>query len=451
MDQVLLERFIASANYVDKEIVRLTPRRKDPQGKVKAVREFNAALGDPQGAFPSIQVAGTSGKGSVSSFLANILRSAGLETGLHTSPYLQVITEKTWISGRYCSAQEFVAALEAVRPVTEEFRRREDCPASVHGMTALATTYEVFKRRGLDVAVMETGLGGRFDLVQGIRRVLSVICDLGLDHQEHLGHTVEEIAWHKAGIMEAKVPCVAIKGAAWEVLQREADALGVNLTWLTEEDLAQGSQEANSLDLTLPRLGRILCKPGLSGAFQRRNAALAALAADVLVGEGFTLDAGAVVRGLEDTRFPGRLETVQAGPRVILDGAHNPQKLAAMAAEFAGGRRGTVLVLGVSGHRDPSPLLAGLAHAFKLVHLTAPVLYGKDCPDPEVMALQARAQGYEAYAHRSPEAALEAALEDCPKDGLLLVTGSLYLLGTLRNRWYPWQQVLDQRSSFPSR
>jgi dihydrofolate synthase/folylpolyglutamate synthase len=194
-----------------------------------------------------------------------------------------------------------------------------------------------------------------------------------------------------------------------------------------------------------------VARPGLAGAFQRRNAALAALAADALLGQGFAVDAQAVVRGLEDTRFPGRLETVQAGPRVILDGAHNPQKLEAMAAEFVGGRRGTVLMLGVSGHRDAQPLLAGLAHAFKLVHLSAPVLYGKDSPDPEQLAVTARSLGFEAYAHRSPEAALEASLEDCPKDGLLLVTGSLYLLGAVRNRWYPWQQVLEQRSSFPSR
>jgi dihydrofolate synthase/folylpolyglutamate synthase len=318
-------------------------------------------------------------------------------------------------------------------------------------MTSLATTYEVFKRRGIQVAVIETGLGGRFDLVQGLHRVLSVISDLGLDHQEHLGHTVEEIAWHKAGIMQAGVPCVAIKGAAWEVLDREATALGVQMTWLREEDLAQTAQEPGLLELNLPRLGRLTCRPGLSGAFQRRNAALAALAADALVGEGFSLDAGAVVRGLEDTRFPGRLETVQAGPRVILDGAHNPQKLEALAGEFAGGRRGTVLLLGVSGHRDPSPLLRGLSHAFKLVHLAAPALYGKDCPDPGTMAELARPLGYEAYAHRSPEEALAAALEDCPKDGLLLVTGSLYLLGAVRNHWYPWPQVLEHRSSFPSR
>ena len=162
-----IARYLDAQRYVDVDVVRLTPRDRTREGKMDAVRRFNATLGDPQATFDSIQVAGTSGKGSVCTFIAHALHAAGIATGLHVSPYLQVITEKTWCEGRYCGPGEFADAVDRVRPVAEEFRRWDGCPASVHGMASLAASCEVFRARGLDTVVMETGVGGRFDLVQG--------------------------------------------------------------------------------------------------------------------------------------------------------------------------------------------------------------------------------------------------------------------------------------------
>src|SRR5690606_5211416 len=139
------------------------------------------------------------------------LGAAGLRAGLHVSPYLQAFTEKVALfdrapAPRYAAPDALARAVDAVRPAAEAARRDPDLPASVHGLAALGATYVAFRDAGVEAAVIETGVGGRFDLVQGLDRALSVITDLGLDHMDVLGATLDEIAWHKAGIMQADAP-----------------------------------------------------------------------------------------------------------------------------------------------------------------------------------------------------------------------------------------------------
>ncbi|MEZ6188134.1 MAG: hypothetical protein R3F62_24390 [Planctomycetota bacterium] len=219
----------AARQWVDVDVVRMTPRRKDPDGKRAAALAFNHALGDPQRAYRSVQVAGTSGKGSVSALIAAALSAGGTRTGLHVSPYLQAFTEKTWVDGRLMSAEAFAAHVETLRPHADAEAAR-DGPASVHGLASLAISTLEFARQGVELAVHETGVGGRFDLTQGLDLALAVITDLGLDHQKALGPTLAEIAWHKAGILRPGVPAVAVDGPGADVVAREAEALGALLT-----------------------------------------------------------------------------------------------------------------------------------------------------------------------------------------------------------------------------
>jgi dihydrofolate synthase/folylpolyglutamate synthase len=444
-----LERYRAAVDYIDREIVRLTPRERSREGKVRAALDFNAALGDPQRAYPSIQVAGTSGKGTVCHLLASALRAAGLGTGCHVSPYLQAFTEKTWIDGRYCSVDALCAAVDEVRPVAELFRADPHCPASVHGMASLATSYVAFERSGIEVAVMETGLGGRFDLVQGLRRELCVITELGLDHTRSLGPTVEEIAWHKAGIMEPGVPCVAVRGAGWTVLEDEARRVGAQLLPL-ELDQVIRRFEGGSVSLGLPHLGEVELALGGSAPFLARNAAVAAAALDRFAALGWPIARKHLEQGFA-IEVPGRYESVSDGPRVILDCAHNAQKIGALCRALTPSRGRLIVIFAATGSRSPTDLLEQIAPLTDRLMATELELYGKAVVPASEIARAARALGLDALAISSPEEALSKTLEEAANDDTIVVTGSVYLVGRLRDLWYSTDGVILQRTSWPDR
>jgi dihydrofolate synthase/folylpolyglutamate synthase len=390
-------------------------------------------------------VAGTSGKGSVCHLLASTLDAAGLTTGCHVSPYLQAFTEKTWIDGRYCSVEALARAVDEVRPAAEAFGRDDDCPASVHGMASLATSYIAFRDAGLDVAVMETGLGGRFDLVQGLRRELCVITELGLDHTRSLGPTIGEIAWHKAGILEAEVPCVAACGEAWEVLAAEARRVGAPLVPVDVRQAAD-TVEGTLLPLELAHLGPVELELGGDAPFLARNAAVAATALDQLAARGWPVAPEHLREGFR-VRIPGRVEVVRERPRVVLDCAHNAQKVGALC-EALGDERLTVL-FAATGSRSPEELLREIAPRTRRLIATELDLYGKAVVPAVEIATAARALGLESIAVRSPEEAIERALEEAENDETIVVTGSVYLVGRIRDRWFPTEEVVLQCTSWP--
>jgi dihydrofolate synthase/folylpolyglutamate synthase len=449
-ERAALLRYEAARRYIDVELVRLTKRRHDPPAKVRAAFAWNEALGDPQRAFPAVQVAGTSGKGSVASMIALGLEAAGLRAGLHVSPYLQAFTEKVVIDGRYCAAEDFARAVDEVRPHAEARRHDADSPASLHTLAGLGAAYVAFRAARVEAAVIETNVGGRFDLVQGLDRALSVITDLGLDHTDVLGDGVDRIAWHKAGIMSPGVPCVAIQGPGWAVLEAEAARVGAPLTGVRPEACMTLLTGGRAL-LRLAHLGEV--EVVLRGApWHARNVAVAATALDALAARGWPVRAEHVARAVARLRYPGRFEVVQeAGPRVLLDGAHNQQKLDALRRALeAQGDPGAIVVFATTGGRDPRPLLEALAPAARALVATAPPLYGKDAAAPAALAQVARALGLDARPVASPREALDDALEQGRREGrTVVVTGSLYLVGQLRDRWVPWEQVVLRRTSWP--
>ena len=442
----LLAGYHRAVDYIDREIVRFAPRRHSPEGKVRAALEFNRALGSPQRASPSIQIAGTSGKGTVAHFIASALSAAGLSTGLHVSPYLQAFTEKTWIDGRYLDAGSLIDAVEELRPVAESFRADDDCAASVHGMASLAASYLAFRRAGLDLTVVETGLGGRFDLVQGLDRELTVITELGLDHTSSLGATVDKIAWHKAGIIEADVPCVAVRGPGWGVLAREAREVGAPLHPIDFERLHLDGGRSR---LDLDTLGTVELPLGDAAPFVVRNAVVAAHALDHLARAGRPIRPENLADGFRAS-FPGRFEIVQerapGRPRVVLDCAHNPQKVAALCKALP--EQGLTIVFAATGSRSPTGLLDRIAPLASRLIATQVDLYGKAIVPAGDIAAAGSAQGIETSAVERPEDALELALDSGADT--VVVTGSVYLVGRLRDRWYPTDDVILQRTSWPA-
>lgn len=444
-----VERLLAAhervRRVIDVELVRLEPRRKDPAGKVAAARAFNAALDDPQQVFPSIQVAGTSGKGSVCALLAGALHAAGLRTGLHVSPYLQVFAEKTWIAGRYADPLLLERALDRLLPVAERFAADDACPASVHGLASLAASYVAFAEAGCEAAVIETGCGGRYDLVQGLRRAASVVTDLDLDHQHALGETLEEIAWHKAGIVEAGVPAVVQRGPGAEVVAAEAERVGAPVVWVDPEQVL--APRGDGWRLRTPTWGEAVLPLGPQAAFQRRNLAAAAMTLDRLAASGWPVQPEHLLEATRRRLLPGRCEVVQGEPRVILDGAHNPHKLRALVEAVAAAPRPIAAVYAATGARAPAPCLAALAPLAPTVFATELDLYGKRCVPASEVASAAAQLGLRAEAAGRPEGALARALASGAET--VVVTGSIFLAGRLRGRWTRPEDVILQGSSWP--
>lgn len=448
-----VELYCEARNYIDVEIVRHTPRRRTPGAKVETALEFNRSLSDPQAAYPSVQIAGTSGKGSVAHYLSRILKAAGQKTGLHISPYLQVATEKTWVDGKYASAELFHRAYLEVKPVTEAFRYRHDCPASVHGMASLALSYCAFREEAVDWCVMETGLGGRFDLVQGLDRRLAVITEIGYDHIESLGPGLKDIAWHKAGIMAGAPLALAVYSkAVWRVFEDEARRCGCELRPLHPDDVVSQAVRsgADTLVFRLPRLGEVeIPRPQRLFGYPVRNMAVAASAADALAESGCPVTPAAVAEGLTGPPLPGRMEVLQQDPMVMLDAAHNEQKMGALGGALTLAGRRLIIVFGATGLSRGPEMLSALPQKPDAIITTRPQLYGKKTVPPSELARRARGLAPQVEAAPNPRVAIEHALRMAEPEDLILVTGSVYLAGQVRDRWFKWQDVLLQRTPFP--
>ncbi len=368
-----------------------------------------AALGHPERAFPILQVGGTNGKGSTCAMAAAALAAAGHRVGLYTSPHLVRFNERIQVDGRPVDDAALARRIDAIRSA---------CPWHEDGSERL-TYFEFATLAGLlhlaearvTAAVVEVGLGGRFDATTAVRPAVTAVARIGLDHTQLLGDTVEKVALEKAGIFKAGVPAVvhgAQPAGALEVLRAEASRRGAPL------EIAPADWDG---EVALP------------GPHQRGNAGLAAAALRALDAAGVPVDEAAIRLGIATARWPGRLEELGG---VLLDGAHNPQGAAALAAALPALRPGrpVELVLGVLADKDHVGMLAALAPAVRRLHLVAPAS-ARARPAADLHA-QAVALGAEAHVHGGLAEALACARAAAGEAGVVCVAGSLYLVGEAR-------------------
>jgi len=399
-------------------------------------------LGRPDRTYPIVHIAGTNGKGSTAAFLESILRAAGFRTGLNTSPHLERINERIRINGEEVSDQIFAETFTRVQEVIEELLaagRLEAHPTYFECVTALA--FEVFARERVEFAVVEVGLGGRLDATNIVRPQVSVITRIDFDHENYLGHSLEEIAREKAGIVKAGVPVATAPQLpeVREVLRGKARELDATIVDTGEDfDLQREIAEAGcarALARARARGEAVRLAPGLPGRFQLENALNAAATARLLQARGYRITNQNIEQGIRSTEWPGRLERLQAGPDVYLDGAHNPgaaRELAQFLEEnFA--RRRVYLIFGAM--RDKSvDEMTGI-----LFPLASEVIFTQPGTPRAVSANQlADLAGHHAARYtviRDAEEALESALAKARSDDAVFVTGSLYLVGQLRHAW----------------
>lgn len=391
------------------------------------------ALGNPERAFPAVHVAGTNGKGSTSAMVAAMLRAAGRRVGLFTSPHLVRYNERIALDGRPVANELFEWALERLRPWVD---------AAAQSPVGQPTEFEVgtaaamvcFAEAGVDVAVVEVGLGGRLDSTNVVQPVVSVITPLGLDHTSRLGGTLSRIAWEKAGIIRPGVPvvCAPQPGEAQDVITRVAAEQGAPVLAAGRDyDVALVRSDADGTVFDVRRGDRWLrgLRTRLLGPHQAVNGAVAAIA-----GLTLGLSEEAVRRGLEMVVWPGRLEVVAEGPLVVLDGAHNAEGVRALAAAlrtvFPGQR--PVFVLGVLQEKPVEAMLRELLPLGRAAVFTAPNSSRTPPVAPEQLARLAAGLIDPIVVEPDAAQALEKARALAGPQGLVCVCGSLYLVGEVR-------------------
>jgi dihydrofolate synthase/folylpolyglutamate synthase len=395
-----------------------------------------AALGNPQNRFLAIHVAGTNGKGSVSAMLAGIMRAHGLKTGLYTSPHLARIEERIRVNGTMITERRFRERLTALKTVIDQAMADGKLiyhPTYFEVVTALA--FVEFAGRQVDVAVLEVGMGGRFDATNVVRPLVSVITTIAKDHEKHLGATLEKIAFEKAGIVKPAVPvvCGVRGGVALREIRRVARERQAPLTEVFGPGRTLESRRAGDGYRFVygGERGNYAFSPGLAGRHQGANAATAIAAAEVLSRIWRPLDKEKILEAVRETRWEGRLETVRQRPLVLLDGAHNIEGVTALASHIkAIIRRQVVLVFAAMEDKDLRAMTRILFPVAATVVLTR-VPY-KRSATPE--ALLAAAPPFKGPVFLEPDTrrAVELALSLSGGRTPVVIAGSLFLIGEVK-------------------
>jgi dihydrofolate synthase/folylpolyglutamate synthase len=412
------------------------PRRKF---ELSEMRVLAAALGNPQLKFPCVLVAGTNGKGSTSATLASILKAAGYRVGLYTSPHLIRVNERVRIDGSDISDDDFAACYFRVDDCAHMLvseGRLKGYPSFFEAMTALA--FVAFAEQGVDIAVLEVGMGGRLDATNIVEPLISVITDISLDHTEWLGHTITEIAREKAGILRPHGLLVTLPQhpEANHAIGEAAVALEVRAVSAAEYIPPRGSDDmGHAYSLTVLGEALEVASP-LPGAHQQRNVALAiATAVELCNHYGYKLTAAQIAAGIRATRWPGRLERIsrEAHADVLLDVAHNPAGAWALRSSLSHLEprpEQMTAVFGCLKDKAIPEIAQILFPMFDTVVLT-------EVPSPRTASLAemkaaAEVTGVRVLTAANPEDALQTASAESPVDGLVVVTGSVYLVGALR-------------------
>ncbi|HJY87788.1 MAG TPA: folylpolyglutamate synthase/dihydrofolate synthase family protein [Candidatus Acidoferrales bacterium] len=410
-------------------------------------------LGNPQNSYPSVHIAGTNGKGTTAAMLASILRSAGqasggLRTGLYTSPHLERMNERIRLDSEEIADADFATTFTRIHARIEELLATGPEPSGLAAhptyfecLTAMA--FDFFARRQVDFAVFEVGMGGRLDATNIVRPEVAVITQIDFDHENFLGHSIEQIAAEKAGIIKPGgwVVSAAEHPAARAVIAHRAAELDARLVETNAAYRVEGLRAAaggyyRAAIASAHSSRRIELELPLAGRFQVRNALAALAAARLLAERGFPLDDLAIARGIRSVRWPGRLERVSEHPDVYLDGTHNPSGARELLAFWDEHLRGRPIHLVYGAMRDKAvdEITGLLFPRATTIILTEP--RQPRAISAGVLATMTRHLSERLEVVAEPEAALEHALALASPDDAVFATGSLYLVGDLRHWWF---------------
>jgi dihydrofolate synthase/folylpolyglutamate synthase len=397
------------------------------------------ALGTPQNQFPVIHVAGTKGKGSTSAMIASVLQTAGFKVGLYTSPHLIDYTERIQINRQPISHQRLVDLVELLKPEVLKIEQLTTFELT----TAAAFLY--FAQEKVDIAVIEVGLGGRLDATNVVDPLVSVITSLSMDHMNVLGDTLEKIAAEKGGIIKAGKPVIvsAQKPEAEKVLRKIAKERRAPIFFSNDEyDVVIKTHTLQGQEIELVELSRTdqpdpnfhLSLP-LIGAHQAQNAVTAYCTLKKLCDIGYSISDEAMHKGFASVSWPGRFEILQYDPLVVIDSAHNldsAEKLAETVREYLPGKK-IVLIFGASEDKDVAGMFAALTPVVEEVIVTQSV--HPRSYDANELGAVAGQFGVPVKVYPQLETALEQGLLGLNGDGVLLITGSIFIAAGARQYW----------------
>jgi dihydrofolate synthase/folylpolyglutamate synthase len=416
---------------INENASRRMPNRLD------RIRAFLETLGNPQDAYPTIHVAGTSGKGSTSTMLATVLQASGRKTGLHTKPHLTSVTERARVDGISIPEDEFGDLMSELEEAVGRIGFEHGRPTYYETLLALAFLW--FARSEVDVAVIEAGVGGTLDGTNVLRPRVSVITNVGLDHTEILGDTVEAIARDKAGIAKAGIPLVSgvRDPGARRVIEEACAAAGAPFIAVADTATIQprsGERYGQSFDLVTPEDRYAIALPVL-GDFQQENAAVAVRALEQL-GSDLRPTRDEIEAGLSRTVIPGRMEFFPSHPGVVFDIAHNPdkaQRLAHALVETFPDRHFT-FVMAIAESKDAGAVIAPFLPLGSFVFTTFATA-GRNASRPQRLASIASDLGGWGPAVGDPVDAFSVARRNAGADDIIVVTGSTFLVAELRAWW----------------
>lgn len=424
-------RFLTTlSDYERLRIVRYNSQNFD----LDRMRALLKRIGNPHESFKSVHIAGTKGKGSTCAMIGSMLEAAGLKVGIYTSPHLVDIRERIVVNGQMIAQTDFARLVRQIEPIVA---RLKPTPTYFDVLTAVAFKY--FAEQKVDIAVVETGLGGRLDSTNVITPEVTAITNISKDHMAQLGPTIARIAEEKAGIFKPGIPAVTVvqDPDAEAVLKRVAEKVGapldiagktIEFSYRFESSRMQGPH--NRVCLTTPNSRFEHLAVPLLGEHQAINCGLALSVIDRLKSRGFQISDARAMEGLAKTTMPGRMEMLSQTPRVIADGAHNAASIDALMRAI--GQHipydSMVVIFGCCADKDVGGMLERIAAgADKVIFTRVDNIRSADAA--ELSARYTEQYGKMAQIAPSLEDALAIANRAVTKEDLICITGSFYLVG----------------------
>jgi len=426
---------VLDKNKFEKSLARLYQRRQfGIKLGLEPVRRMCELLGNPQTQYGVIHVAGTNGKGSVCSMIASILQANGLKTGLYTSPHLVHFNERICVNGATLPDNELADALEVCERVADTVRKEQGHEATFFEITTVLA-FECFKRNGVKLAVIETGLGGRLDATNVVMPLASVITSIAKDHTIHLGESFTEIAGEKAGIIKSGRPVIIAPQTDENIIQcllDTASSLNASLTIASEAvGVGRVSGDLHGQKVHYETADGLsgTAKISLLGDHQLENLGVALATTEVLFNMlRIPLDPNTIKRGLENTRWNGRCQLLKEDPLTIIDAAHNPAGAKALVAVLKRNKiKHAGIVLGMCADKDAVGVLKELASIARRIWVV-PVPNERNMPT-EQLVQAVKIFSIDVEATSVDEALAGAEVWAKQTNHPIVITGSLFLLG----------------------
>ncbi|MFN9717397.1 MAG: bifunctional folylpolyglutamate synthase/dihydrofolate synthase [Planctomycetota bacterium] len=431
---------------------RIRPPAQSNPFRLERIEKLLKLIGSPQESIPAVHIAGTKGKGSTAAMIDSVLQAAGIRSGLFTSPHIEQFEERMRVSGRMPDPVQLTRLVAALCDLLQqaEMDANDRIPTFFEVTTLLAWMY--FQEERIELAVLETGLGGRLDCTNVCTPKVTVITSIGLDHTHILGDTLSRIAFEKAGILKRSIPVIQgqLPGDADAVVDARARELscprfvcGRDFAWHVDQPQgrSQTNRRSQQISILTPQRNYPVLNVPLVGDHQAHNASLAVMVCELLAGHGFPqLEPSAIVEGIERTKWPLRFEVIEGHPQIVLDAAHNPDSMKAVAgvlgkSEWLNRRR--VLVFAASADKDSRSMLEIILPHFDDVVLTRFLGNPRSVPPEQLLETTCNLcdtimKPVARHTAVTPAIALDTARKLAGANGVVVVTGSLFLAAESR-------------------